>query len=287
MTRPLLGAHMSISGGIHLAFQRAMSIGCTTMQVFTKNNTQWRARPLTDDDIRNYRHLGNRAGVAPVVAHAAYLINLCAVNRTTLSRSRRAFVDELQRCEALGIRALIFHPGSHLGKGETEGIRRIAESLDAAHEQTPGYRTMTTLETTAGQGTAIGYRFEHLREIIDRVEGVNRMAVCIDTCHLFAAGYDITTEDGWGKTMKEFDTVIGSHKLAAIHVNDSREPLGSRVDRHEHIGRGLMGLIPFRMLMNDPGLLHIPKILETEKSEDMHEDVENMTLLRSLMSGTF
>jgi deoxyribonuclease-4 len=257
------------------------------MQVFTKNNTQWRARPLTDDDVRNYRDLADHAGIAPVVAHATYLINLCAVNRTTLNRSRCAFVNELQRCETLGIHALIFHPGSHLGKGETEGIRRIIESLDMAHAQTPGYRTKTTLETTAGQGTTIGHRFEHLGEIIDGVERVDRMAVCIDTCHLFAAGYDITTEDGWEKTMEEFDTVIGSHRLAAIHVNDSRRPLGSRVDRHEHIGKGFMGLTPFRMLMNDPRLLHIPKILETEKSEDMHEDVENMALLRSLISGTF
>ena len=287
MARPLLGTHISISGGVHLAFQRARSIECTTMQVFTKNNTQWRARPLTDDDVRNYRDLADHAGIAPVVAHATYLINLCAVNRTTLNRSRRTFVNELQRCETLGIHALIFHPGSHLGKGETEGVRRIVESLNMAHAKTPGYRTKTTLETMAGQGTTIGHRFEHLGEIIDRVERGDRMAVCIDTCHLFAAGYDITTEDGWEKTIEEFDTVIGSHRLAAIHVNDSRRPLGSRVDRHEHIGKGLMGLTPFRMLMNDPRLLHIPKILETEKSEDMHEDVENMALLRSLISGTF
>jgi deoxyribonuclease-4 len=273
---------MSISGGIHQALHRASSIGCTTMQVFTKNSARWRGRSLTDGDIQLYRSLQARTGVAPVIAHAAYLINLCALNPTTLKRSRRAFIDELQRCEALGIRALVFHPGSHLGKGEAGGIRRIVESLNMAHAQTPGFRTITALETTAGQGTALGYRFDHLRDIISHVEDPDRMGVCIDTCHLFAAGYDITTDEGWEATLTEFDRVIGFHLLVAIHVNDSRKPLGSRVDRHEHIGKGLIGLTAFRMLMNDSRLLRVPKILETEKSEDMHEDVENMALLRSL-----
>jgi deoxyribonuclease-4 len=252
------------------------------MQVFTKNSARWRGRSLTDGDIQLYRSLQARTGVAPVIAHAAYLINLCALNPTTLKRSRRAFIDELQRCEALGIRALVFHPGSHLGKGEAGGIRRIVESLNMAHAQTPGFRTITALETTAGQGTALGYRFDHLRDIISHVEDPDRMGVCIDTCHLFAAGYDITTDEGWEATLTEFDRVIGFHLLVAIHVNDSRKPLGSRVDRHEHIGKGLIGLTAFRMLMNDSRLLRVPKILETEKSEDMHEDVENMALLRSL-----
>jgi deoxyribonuclease-4 len=252
------------------------------MQVFTKNSAQWRGRSLTDGDIQLYRSLQARTGVAPVIAHAAYLINLCALNPITLKRSRHAFIDELQRCEALGMRALVFHPGSHLGKGEAEGIRRIIESLNLVHAQTPGFRTITALETTAGQGTALGYRFDHLRDIIGHVEDPDRMGVCIDTCHLFAAGYDITTDEGWEATLTEFDRVIGFHLLVAIHVNDSRKPLGSRVDRHEHIGKGLIGLTAFRMLMNDSRLLRVPKILETEKSEDMHEDVENMALLRSL-----
>lgn len=278
----LLGAHMSISGGIHTAFERGSRIGCTTMQVFTKNNNRWEASPLTEEDIQNYKTASVKARIAPVVAHAAYLINLCATDPVTLKRSRIAFVDELQRCEALGISALIFHPGSHIGAGEAEGIKRIAESLDIAHGQTRGFRVLSALECTAGQGSAIGYRFEHLQAIIDLIEQKNRMAVCLDTCHLFAAGYDIRTETGWQETMQEFDNAIGLGRLVAMHVNDSKRGLGSRVDRHEHIGKGQIGLLGFRMLMIDPALIHIPKILETEKSEDMHEDIENMRVLRSL-----
>ncbi len=281
---PLLGAHMSISGGIHRAFERATSIGCTTMQVFTKSNSRWMGPSLTDDNVRQYKQLQAQSGVSPVIAHASYLINLCASNPVTLRRSRDAFVDELERCEALGIHALVFHPGSHLGKGEREGIRLIVESLNAIHARTSGYRTITTLETTAGQGTALGYTFKHLRDIILRVKDGNRMGACIDTCHLFAAGYDITTAEGWEETWTQFEEAVGLDRLVAVHINDSKKSLGSHVDRHEHIGKGMIGLQAFRVLMNDPRLVEIPKILETEKSEDMHEDVENMTLLRSLQT---
>ncbi len=278
----LLGSHMSTSGGIHRAFERGSSIGCTTMQVFVKNNTRWHGAPLTDADVANYKTAEAKATIAPVVVHASYLINLCAVNAVTLKSSRAAFVDELLRCSRLGIAALIFHPGAHMGAGEQNGINAIADSLNEIHRISPGLRVLSTLEGTAGQGSAIGYRFEHLRAIIDRVEEQQRMAVCIDTCHLFASGYDLSTESGWQKTMQEFDDVVGLHRLAAIHVNDSKRELGSRVDRHEHIGKGQIGLEGFRMLMNDPRLLGVPKILETEKSEDMHEDIENMRVLRSL-----
>jgi len=280
----LLGSHMSISGGIALAFERAARIGCTTMQVFTKNSTRWVGRTLTGEDVKHYKTAEARVGVSPVLAHATYLLNLCTPHPTTLKRSRSAFVDELERCEMLGINGLIFHPGSHLGKGEEDGIKRIAESLNFAHQKTPGYNTKTTLEITAGQGTAIGYRFEHLRQIIDLVEQRGRMAVCLDTCHLFAAGYEIHTEAGWERTVQLFDEILGLQRLLAIHVNDSRKPFNSRVDRHEHIGKGMIGLTAFRMLMNDPDFLRIPKILETEKSKDMHEDLENIALLRSLMT---
>lgn len=277
---------MSTAGGLHIAFERGTSIGCTTMQVFTKNNNRWRGQPLTERDVKSYKTAEAKATISPVVAHAAYLINMCATTPATLNNSRSAFVDELQRCEALGIRALIFHPGSHMGAGEGEGIKRIAESLNIAHERTRGFSVMSTLETTAGQGSAVGHRFEHLRAIIDQVEQRERMAVCIDTCHLFAAGYDISTAEGWNDTFRQFDDIVGLPRLAAIHVNDSKRELGSRVDRHEHIGKGRLGLTAFRMLMNDPLLADIPKILETEKSEDLHEDVENMALLRSLAQVT-
>jgi deoxyribonuclease-4 len=281
---PLLGSHMSISGGMHRAFERASASGCRTMQVFTKNNNRWEGKPYTPEGIALYRQAASRSAVAPVLAHAAYLINLCAADDDVLAKSRAALRDELGRCEALGILGLIIHPGSHVGAGESEGIRRIAESLNLAHAQTPGFRTLTILETTAGQGSALGYRFEQLGGIIERVDERERMAVCVDTCHVFAAGYDISTERGWEETINAFDGVIGLPRLAALHVNDSRRELGSRVDRHDHIGKGMIGLTGFRLLMNDPRLERVPKILETEKSDDMHEDIENMNVLRSLIN---
>jgi len=281
----LIGAHMSINGGIHTAFDRGTSIGCTTMQVFVKNNNRWKSKPLSDEDVQNYKTAEAKARIAPVIAHAAYLINLAAVNKGILKKSRDAFVDELTRCEQLGISGLNVHPGSHGGAGEADGINRIAESINVAHERTQGCRTLTVLEATAGQGNALGYRFEQLQRIIELVEYRNRVAVCIDTCHVFAAGYDIRTMAGWEAALKQFDEVIGMKRLVAIHMNDSKKEFNSRVDRHEHIGKGCIGLEGFRAIMNDPHLTSIPKILETPKSEDMHEDVENLEVLKSLVVG--
>jgi deoxyribonuclease-4 len=201
------------------------------------------------------------------------------VNKDILIKSRRTLKDEFDRCEQLGINYLNFHPGSHMGKGESDGIKLIAESLNLIHEETQGYRVKSVLETTAGQGTAIGYRFEQLRAVIDLIEDKNRTAVCIDTCHIFAAGYDIGTEYGWEKTFNEFDDILGLDRLVAFHVNDSKRELGSKVDRHEHIGKGKIGLEGFRLLMNDTRFKNIPKILETPKGKDMWEDIENMRLL--------
>lgn len=279
----LLGAHMSIAGGVHIAVDRATSIGCTALQVFTKNNNQWSGKPFTQDDIDAYKKKISAAEIAPVVSHDSYLINLCATNPDTLKKSRAAFIDELQRCEQLGIPLLNFHPGSHLGTGDEEGIKRICESLNIAHEATKDFSVKSVLETTAGQGTNVGYRFEHLRAIIDGVNHPERMAVCIDTCHIFAAGYDIATERGFEETFKEFDGIIGLNRLAAFHVNDSKKGLGSRVDRHAHIGKGAIGEMGFCLLMNDRRFAYIPKILETSKSDDLHEDVENIAVLRGLV----
>jgi len=280
---PLLGAHMSIAGGVHTAVDRATSIGCTALQVFTKNNNQWNGKPFTDNDINLYRQKISAAGITPVVSHDSYLINLCASNPEILKKSRAAFIDELERCEQLGIPLLNFHPGSHLGAGDDEGIKKICESLNVAHDATKGFAVKSVLETTAGQGSNVGYRFEHLRAIIDGVEKPERMAVCIDTCHIFAAGYDIATEKGFEETFDEFDNIIGLERLAAFHLNDSKKGLGSRVDRHEHIGKGAIGLEGFRLLMNDERFTRIPKILETPKSEDLHEDVENIAVLTGLI----
>ncbi len=281
----LLGAHMSISGGVHTAVDRATSIGCTALQVFTKNNNQWNGKPFSENDIAFYKTKIEAAGIAPVVSHDSYLINLCATNSEILKKSRAAFIDEVERCEALGIPLLNFHPGSHLGAGDGEGIKRICESLNIAHDTTKDFKTKSVLEATAGQGTNIGYKFEHLRAIIDGVENPERMAVCIDTCHIFAAGYDIGTEEGYEKTFQEFDSIVGLERLAAFHINDSKKGLGSRIDRHEHIGKGAIGLNGFRLLMNDTRFAHIPKILETPKSDDLHEDVENMRALKNLIKA--
>jgi deoxyribonuclease-4 len=279
----LLGAHMSIAGGVHTAVERGRRIGCTTMQMFVKNNNQWRGKPLTAEDVSTYKKLLSESRISPVVVHDTYLINLCAVDKEILQKSRIALKEELDRCEMLGVDYLNFHPGAHMGAGEEEGIKQIVESLNLIHDQTKGYRVKSVLETTAGQGTAIGYRFEQLRKIMDLVEQRDRMAVCVDTCHIFAAGYDIATEKGYRQTFKEFDAIIGLDRLVVFHVNDSKRELGSRVDRHEHIGKGQIGKKGFSFLMNDPRFVNIPKILETPKGEDMKEDVMNMRVLRGLI----
>jgi deoxyribonuclease-4 len=284
MTSPLLlGSHMSIAGGVQKAIERASSIGCTTMQIFVKNNNQWKGAPLKDEDVSTYNNLLAKSSIRPVMAHDTYLINLCAVEDVLLKKSRETLLDEFERCARLGIDLLNFHPGSHMGRGEEEGIKRIAESINEIHRTTPGSRVKSLLETTAGQGTSVGHRFEHLRAIIDLIDERDRMSVCIDTCHIFAAGYDIASEAGYERTFAEFDAIVGLDRLAAFHVNDSKRELGSRVDRHEHIGKGRIGLTGFSHLMNDPRFSRIPKILETPKEEDMKEDVENMRVLRGLI----
>jgi deoxyribonuclease-4 len=282
--RLLLGSHMSVAGGLHTAFERGTRIGCTTMQIFVKNANTWAAKPLTLEAVASYKAAEANATITPVIAHAAYLINLCARADDVLRKSRAGLADELARCSLLGVAGLVVHPGAHMGAGEADGLARIAESLNTIHAALPDASTSVLLETTAGQGTTLGYRFEHLRRIFDRVDEAQRVGVCLDTCHLFAAGYPIHTEEGWERTMGELEDVVGLEKVVAVHVNDSRRELGSRVDRHDHIGRGRLGETAFRMVMNDPRLRGVPKILETEKSEDMHEDVENMTRLRALVS---
>jgi deoxyribonuclease-4 len=281
----LLGAHESIAGGIPRAFERAASVGCRCLQVFTKNSNQWSAKPLSEEDIANYKTAQSKTSIRHVVAHDTYLINLCAPDKSILKQSREAFVDELRRCESLGIPYLNFHPGAHLGTGEDTGIKLIIESLNIAHEQTKGFTVVSVLETTAGQGTSIGYRFEHLRKIIDGVDDPARLAVCIDTCHIFAAGYDIRTWKGYEQTMEEFNNVLGLEKLVVIHMNDSKKGFASRVDRHEHIGKGAIGEEGFRCLMSDGRLKNIPKILETPKGKDLKEDKMNLRTLKKLAAS--
>ncbi|MCW8810236.1 MAG: deoxyribonuclease IV [Ignavibacteriaceae bacterium] len=281
----LLGAHTSISGGVSKSVELAEKLGFTAMQIFTKNNNRWFQKKLDDKEINAFKSKLDKSNIKFVVAHDSYLINLCATKKIILEKSRKAFLDELERCKLLGITLLNFHPGAHLGSGEEEGIKRIAESLNIAHEKTKDYNVSSMLETTAGQGTTIGYRFEQLREIIDRVEMKERMTVCIDTAHVFAAGYDIKDPKSFNEIIKEFDDIIGLEKLKCFHMNDSKKPLGSRVDRHEHIGKGFIGLEGFKNIMDDERLARIPKILETPKGKEQLEDLENLKVLKSLIKN--
>lgn len=274
---------MSIAGGLERAVERGQSVGCETIQIFTKNNNQWRGRPLLEIDARRFRQALASSPVRFAFAHDSYLINLATPARTLLERSREAFVDEMERSEQLGLRYLVLHPGAHVGSGEEAGIRTIAESFDWIFKRTAGLQVEVLIETTAGQGTNLGFRFEQIRAILGRVRHEERLGVCADTCHLLAAGYDLRTEEGYEATFGSFDRTIGLDRLKAFHLNDSKKPLGSRVDRHEHIGKGHLGTEPFRRLVNDPRFRNHPMVLETPKGEDDRWDRENLGLLRGMM----
>ncbi len=280
----LLGAHTSTAGGVSKAIERAEKLHFTAIQIFTKNNNRWFAKPLEENELAKFKKLWKNSDIKYIVSHDSYLINLCASNTELLNKSRKAFVDELQRCEILGISYLNFHPGSHTGRGEEDGLKVIAESINIAHEKTKGYKVSSMLELTAGQGTALGYKFEHIAQIIEMVEEKNRMSACIDTAHIFAAGYDIRSEAAYQKTMKEFDEIIGLERLKCFHINDSKKELGSRVDRHEHIGKGFIGTEGFANIMNDKKVESVPKILETPKGKEQLEDLENLKVLKNLIS---
>ena len=273
---------MSIGGGVHTAIERACSIGCTAMQIFVKNNMQWFARPLTRREIGAFLKHTQRRELLSVFAHANYLINLAATNPQFHANSLRALSEELIRADQLKLPFLVLHPGAHLGAGEEAGLERIIESIDRVLSGIPKTKTRIALETTAGQGSCLGSKFEHLAFVISRVREPGRLCICLDTAHIFAAGYDIGSEEGIRKTFREFDCVIGRDRLAAIHVNDSKTIRGSRVDRHEHIGRGKIGLEAFRFIMRDRRFRKIPKVLETPKGKDLREDVENLKTLQIL-----
>jgi deoxyribonuclease-4 len=281
----LLGSHVSISGGLHKAFAIAQEIGCTAIQIFTKNATRWKAKPLQQQEIDRFLKDWKASGITSVVVHDSYLINLGTPKKDLLQKSQDALLLELQRCEQLTIPYLVMHPGSHVGSGEAEGLKRVAESFDVIHSQTPGYKTRILIETTAGQGTNLGYRFEQLAKILELVQEPERLGVCFDTCHAFAAGYELRTEAGYNTTFEMFDKVIGLNRLKVIHLNDSLKDLGSRRDRHQGIGEGKIGLEGFRFLMNDSRFETIPKILETPKGDDpIASDKENLRILRTLLA---
>jgi len=279
-----LGAHMSIAGGVHLAIERACSINCTAMQIFVKNNMQWFARPLSTEEIRVFLDHRQRRQLASVFAHANYLINLAATNSQFHANSLRALAEELIRADQLELPFLVMHPGAHLGTGEEAGLEKIAASIDAIWRVIPKVKTKIALETTAGQGSCLGHRFEQVAHVINNVREPERLSVCLDTAHIFAAGYDISSEIAAKKTFREFDRIIpqARDRLAAIHLNDSKAARGSRVDRHAHIGKGEVGLAAFRFIMNEPRFRKIPKVLETPKGKELKEDVVNLKMLRRL-----
>lgn len=271
---------MSIAGGIQKSLVRGRDLHCRTIQIFSKNATRWKSSPLSQEDISAFRMLQEETGIAPVVVHDSYLINIASPDPKKLAVSKAALLDEMERCEALGIPYLVMHPGAHMGTGEEEGIRRIIRSLDDLHKKTKGFGVKILLETTAGQGTNLGYRFEQIEQMIAGVPEPERLGVCVDTCHIFAAGYDIRTKKEYDKTIKHLIAVIGKKNVLCFHVNDSLKGLESRVDRHAGIGKGEIGLPAFRCLMNDKRFKNIPKILETPKGEDDEMDRKNMALLR-------
>jgi len=289
---PRLGAHLSIAGGLPRAVDRAEASGCQALQIFTKSAGQWRARELPPEEIALFRRRVRQTRIRPVVAHNSYLINVAATDRALRRKSIDALREELDRAESLGLDGLVMHPGSYTSGTESGGLKLIGDALASILASRPNGKTRILLEHTAGQGTNLGHRFEHLAEIIDRLGGSARVGVCLDTCHLLAAGYDICSQEGYDETFRQFGKIVGFSRLKAFHLNDSKKPCGSRVDRHEHIGKGCLGLEPFRRILNDRRFEKLPMLLETPKLDTPESrrrsdvdplDRENLDLLRSLI----
>ncbi len=280
-----IGGHMSITGGLHRAFERGYNLSCDTIQIFTKNANQWKGKELTQTDIQRFKTARDKTRIKPVIAHNSYLINLASPYREIQEKSIFAMEDEVTRASMLEIPYLVIHPGSHMGKGEDEGLKRIASALNRIISRTSKTKVRILLETTAGQGSSIGNRFEHLSELLNMTENKDRIGICLDTCHIFAAGYDIRTRQSYKKTKNEFDKIVGINNLFVIHLNDSKKELGSRIDRHEHIGKGHIGIEAFSYIVTDPDLCHIPGIIETPKEKDTNGknmDIVNIRKLKGL-----
>jgi len=276
---------MSIAGGIEKAPARGESVGCTAMQIFTKSSNNWYSKPLEDDTVKAWFENLKKTDISIVASHDSYLINLASPEKEKREKSLKAFIDEIERAEKLGIPLLVFHPGSHLGTGEETGLTAVADCMNEAIDRTPDSKVVLTIETTAGQGTNLGWRFEHLAFLIDRMENKERVGVCVDTCHIFAAGYELRDEKSYKETFREFDEIIGLDWLRFFHLNDSKKDFGSRVDRHNHIGEGFLGKEPFRFLMNDRRFQKIPMVLETPKGKELKEDLQNLAVLHSLIKS--
>ena len=283
----LLGAHMSVSGGLHNAITHATAVDSEAVQVFTKNQNQWAAKPLTDEIVAKWSSAWQSSTIKTVVAHDSYLINLASPTDDLWEKSIAAFRIELERCETLGIPFLVTHPGAHTGSGAEAGLARIVAALDRVHEELPGYTVRTLLETTAGQGTTLGATFVELGTLLAGVSAPERLGVCFDTCHTFVAGYDCRTVDAYAETMGAFDGAVGIAQIEAIHFNDALKEFGSKRDRHAQIGKGYIGSGGFWSFMNDARLHGKAGLLETEKGEDLAEDREALTLLRSMVGAPY
>jgi deoxyribonuclease-4 len=278
---------MSIAGGYHNALLTAKKYACEALQLFTKNSNQWRAKELTAPDIQLFNDTRRKTKVRTLLAHDSYLINLASPDETLFRRSVEAFVIEVERAERLGLDYLVTHPGAHVGSGEDSGLKRVADGLDEVHRRCPKFKVKVLLETTAGMGSCLGYQFEHLARLLELVDAPERMGVCFDTCHVFAAGYPLSPEKDYQATMRSFDQIVGLKQLRAFHLNDSLKGLGSRVDRHAHIGKGCLGLEPFRLLITDPRFRDLPMILETPKEVKGRKcmDAVNLGVLRKLSAA--
>ena len=284
---PILGAHMSIAGGYYKAVEAAKERGCDCVQLFTKNNNQWRAKDLTDDDAARFQKALAELGIKHPIAHDSYLINLASPDAELWKKSLEAYIVELERAERLGIPYVVMHPGAFTTSSEEEGLKTVVRAFDEVHRQTPGLKVVTLIENTAGQGSCLGWKFEQLAEIIAGCADPERLGVCIDTCHLFAAGYPLGTPKEYKATFKQLADTVGLDRVRAFHLNDSKQGLGSRVDRHEHIGRGKLGLEAFRLLLNDRRFAKVPMYLETAKEQEKGEemDVVNLRVLRKLVAS--
>jgi len=279
----LFGAHESIAGGAFTAIERGKQATCGTIQMFNKNSNQWRGKKLEKDEIDKFFKAIEDTGVTVSTSHSSYLINIASPDKKLAGMSGSALKEEMERCNLLKIPSLVLHPGSHVGTGEAEGIKRISKNINKLFDSLKDNNVILLLETTAGQGSHLGYTFEQLAEMIEGVEDKAHVGVCLDTCHIFSAGYAISDSKDYKATMKKFDDTIGLDKLKILHMNDSKKDFGDRKDRHEHIGKGKIGLEAFRNIVNDPKLKKIPMILETPKEEDLKEDIENLKVLRGLV----
>lgn len=282
---PLFGAHMSVAGGLYKAIEAAKALKMETLQIFTKNSNQWAAKTLSPTEIAEFRKLLRKSKLRFATAHDSYLINLASPDPMLWRKSVEAFIDELIRAESLGLKYLVTHLGAHVGSGEEAGIASVARAINEVHSRCPDFRVKILLELTAGQGSSLGHRFEHLAEIIKQIDERRRVGVCFDTCHVVAAGYPLFPRSDYEATMREFDRVIGLRRLKLFHLNDSKKPCGSRVDRHEHIGKGCLGLEPFRYIVNDPRFEKTPMILETPKHDSNGNEMDpiNLATLRGLV----